>query len=115
MQVEPTIFPDNSNLFIELKNKLIEIYGEHYFKAHNLNPYGLEKYHPVKSTVARAILNGLYNNLIKNKECQPLEEIPKEIKEKYWNYSKEIFDTKEKRIELSISMYTLDLITGNIN
>ena len=70
---------------------------------------------PVKSSVARSILLSIYENCLKNKECLPMEELPEETKEKYWEYACTLFIEKEKRTSVCKTMYALDLITGTIN
>ncbi len=93
---------------------MIEIYGEFYFSQQKKNPGGTEKYSPVKSSVARSILLSLYDNSILEKEIVPIEEISQEIKNKYWEFSKEIFPNKEQRITSCKCMYVLDYITGSV-
>lgn len=107
---------DNSrNLFVQLKEKMIEIYGEMYFQFHTENEFDERKYTPAKNSVARSILISLYNNFVSIGECEPIENIPTENKMFYWELSKKMTESKEVMIKCAKSMYCLDLITNNYN
>lgn len=108
-------FDNSRNLFVQLKEKMVEIYGDIYFKYHKDDEPDERKYTPAKSSVARSILVSLYNNFVKVGECEPIENIPTENKMYYWDISKKMTDRKEVMINCSKSMYTLDLITNNFN
>ena len=105
---------DNSDLFLVLKNKMIEIYGATYFSFHDKDVNDFRKYCPVKSSVARMILVGLYKNSIDLKEIPAIEDIPQETKNKYWEYAKQVSTEKEIRMNICTAMYVMDYITGTI-
>jgi hypothetical protein len=107
------VFDKDIGIFLQLKNKMIEIYGEFYFKYHSDNENDERKYIPVKNSIARTFLISLYNQFVKTNECEPIENIPKKNKEYYWELSKKISSVKEVMINCSKSMYCLDLITNN--
>ena len=103
------------NLIHELRERLVGMYGDKYFEIHDVDANNPAKYFMVKSSVARMLLIGMYNEFLTNKECAPLEEINSDLKNKYWDMSKVYFPDKTHRLEVCKTMYVMDLITGTIN
>lgn len=112
------------NIYSDLKDRMISIYGDFYFSAFKKNPGGTEKYAVAKSIVARMIMVRLYEAYVSSGECVPLEDLKPERKELYWNLALDYFkvteersaaDLKMTRINASKTMYIMDLITNNFS
>ena len=112
------------SIYLDLKERMVNIYGDFYFEAWKKNPYGTEKYAVAKSIVARMIMVKLYESYVYSGECVPLEDLKPEQKEFYWNLALDYFkateersaaDLKITRINASKTMYIMDLITNNFS
>jgi hypothetical protein len=68
-----------------------------------------------KTSIALGILNDLYIKFTSDKlnNVEPLEKIPQEKKEKYWNIACKYFPELKQRLQASKAIYTLELITSN--
>jgi hypothetical protein len=58
------------------------------------------------------LLFNLYSNFLKD-GITPIEEIPQEQKQKYFNISKRYYTETKDQIKASKAAYTLDLLTSN--
>jgi hypothetical protein len=94
------------NLMNQLKERMMSVYRAHYFQFKDSN----KKYDIVKSSCARMIFIGLYEFYVDNNQCIPIEGIPQDLKNKYWDLSKEYFLDKKQRVEACTIMYVLDLM-----
>lgn len=82
-------------------------YGEYF------NTHGEEKgFELLRFEVIVSVLHCVYNIFIID-NIEPIEQIPKEKKEKYFDISKRYFEKTNQRIRASKAAYTLELITSN--
>lgn len=65
------------------------------------------------SSVAMELLNDCYRQFMKD-GITPLESLPAETKQRYWNKSKEHYQETEQRIKACRVAYVLELITEKI-
>jgi hypothetical protein len=86
-------------------DKLIIYYCN--FFIDNKNPYIL-----LQSSVCLYVIISKYNQWVNNKEVQSLEDLPKDLKEKYWNIAMLHQQEKQKRITAAKVAYSLVLMTG---
>lgn len=56
-------------------------------------------------------LNETYLSLVKEKGLAKMEDLPADIKTKYWNQSKEYSDDQQKRVLICRSIYLLEKLT----
>ncbi|MFT3679459.1 MAG: hypothetical protein QM791_04250 [Ferruginibacter sp.] len=61
------------------------------------------------SSCAVTLLSDLYKNILK--DITPLENLPQEKKQLYWNEAKKYYESQEQRIKACKAAYVLELIT----
>lgn len=59
-------------------------------------------------------INETYQNLVKQGEITRVEDLPEDVKKKYWIESKKYSTINEIRIEILKSLYLLDLLTNQL-
>lgn len=89
----------------ELRQLVIKIFIPHYQKA---KKEGGDEYFQAGTFMGVPLLNDLYEKNVESKEIEPIENLPKERKEKYWRLSAKYFKDKTDRTKSSKAMYMLD-------
>lgn len=86
---------------------LVKLYCDNFrqLKKENKEGWGI-----VKGSVAMELLNDLYDSLTGH-GVPTLEQLPEDVKRKYWDISGKHFSDMAKRIEMSKAAYIIDLIT----
>lgn len=69
-------------------------------------------YYIINLTVPMRLLFELYNKFM-NDGITPIENIPTEQKQKYFNISRKYYNDLKDQIKASKACYTLDLLTSN--
>lgn len=77
----------------------------------SLNEQGKDGYLLLCSTVCVKLLSELYRKFI-SEGIEPIENLSKEKKLKYWNAAKKYWQTEPEAIKASKACYVLDLITS---
>lgn len=73
---------------------------------------GKDGYFILKFSVPLSILSSLYERL-KSNDVPPIETLPNEQKEVFWNIGKKFYETEIDAIKASKSAYILSLITNS--
>lgn len=90
---------------------LIQFYAQSFLENKSGDQYML-----LCSSVFMDIMGSIYKRLVAEKEIKPIEELPLERKEFYWNVAaRPNIDSKEKRIKAAIAAYTINIVVGNDN
>lgn len=66
----------------------------------------------IKSYVCIEVMEGRYNHWLKLNEITPIEDLPGDKKQKYWDVAIMYHEGKEKRISAAKAYYALELMTG---
>jgi hypothetical protein len=93
-------------MFKELYHQMALVYGANFLKRPVETRYDI-----LKSNLLVGILNSLYGYWIKD-EIEPIENLLKEEKEKYWDIAKGLSDEKEQRIKICKAAYILTVMTN---
>ena len=90
----------------ELYGIIADVYMPQYFR---LKKEGSEEmYCSANTLIGLELLYDLYEKSTQAKEIEPIENLPKERKEKYWQLSAKYFKDKTDRTKSSKAMYMLD-------
>ena len=77
------------------------------------NEAGKSGYDLIKMSVPLTLMNDLYFKFMKDGGIEPIENLPKEKKQFYFDQSCKYYEFTEQRIKASKAAYVLDLITSN--
>lgn len=88
-----------------LKEGLIPLYTEKVYKN------GEEGLNVIFSSVSVAVLNGIYNIIVKD-GVMPIEGLTIENKKKYFNIAKKYYNTIPEQVRATKAAYALALITS---
>jgi hypothetical protein len=93
---------------MKIAEGLITIFTNSYFKNFNNE----HRFCCISGTVCCWVMCGIYNTLLLQNELIPIENLPVEKKQKYWDLAKIHNPKKEEWTMAAKSAYVLELITS---